>query len=94
MYINDIYQHEELLNSLEREYGYFSFDSLYEMIETFGDDFEIIMDTYERGRQIITLRELSELESEDENLFDDIRSVFIHGDDLQQIITLKNEINN
>lgn len=92
MYINNITEHLDLLQKLQEQYGYFSFDDIDEMIDTFGDNFEVILDCYHRNRYIITLRELNELEYEDEELYEDIRSAFLHSEDLQAIVNEKNEI--
>lgn len=94
MYINNITEHDNLLLNLQNEYGYFSLNDLHEMIETFGDDFEVILDCYKHNRTIITLRELNELQYENRELFDDIRSAFLHSEDLHEIITARENLSN
>lgn len=90
MYIDleKIKQYPELLQVLKDTHGNITQDIVDEMIEAFGDDFEVVLKCYSSPRYIITLQELQVLEETDPDLFDDIREVFIHSEDYNYIIDM------
>lgn len=95
MYIDleKIKEHPELLEIIKESHGNIFPNILDEMIEVFGEDFEVILKCYSNPRHIITLQELQILEETDTDLFDDIREVFIHSDDYDYIFqSFENEV--
>lgn len=88
MYINleKIGDYPELLQLIKDLHGNILPEMVEQMINAFGEDFEVILKCYSRPRLIITLNELLILEDVDPDLYDDISEVFIHSEDYNYIM--------
>jgi hypothetical protein len=73
--------HTDLLETLRVSMGYILPDILDEMLEAFGDDFNVVLKLYTGNRKFISLNDLNNLRETDVDLYDDIREVFIASDD-------------
>jgi predicted nucleotidyltransferase len=85
--LDKIQEHLDLLNILKASMGYILPDMLEEMVEAFGEEYNIILKLFSGDRKSMSLGDFNLLETTDIDLYDDIKEIFIPSEDYNYIFT-------
>lgn len=70
---------------ISRSYGYLTKSSIKELKDIMGENFKIVVKTYNHDRFEISIKEFENLEKE---IVDDIREVYINADTYGSLISM------
>lgn len=70
---------------ISRAYGYLTESSIKELKDIMGENFKIVVKTYNHARFEISIKEFENLEKE---IVDDIREVYINADTYRSLMSM------